>query len=242
MIHQKLEPQSPEWFLARAGIPTSSEFDRIITPGGKPSRQADAYLYSLLAEYIVGHPILSDATEWMQRGQDLEDEAIKAYEFERDIETEPGGFWTTDDGLAGCSPDRLVGTDGLLEIKCPKPNTQAGYLLTGKLEEDYYPQLQGQLWITERAWVEIVSYHPEMPAAVMRVPRDEKYISLLSVLMETFRARLIEGRIRLNERYGPFPPIALSRGGAPEPQHDEFGISDEDLEVILAAQQTERTK
>jgi hypothetical protein len=238
MIQHKIDQRSPQWFVLRAGIPTASEFHRIVTPGGKPSRQAEGYLYSLLAEYVVGHPITGPETDWMQRGQELEDEAIKAYEFQTGVETQPGGFITLDSGLVGCSPDRLVGKDGLLEIKCPKESTHVGYLLTGQLEDDYRPQLQGQLWVAERAWVDVVSYHPQMPPRVMRVERDDKYVAVVACLVVAFTQQVLKAREILNAKYGPFPEIALKHP-EPEPGPGALGITDEDLERIIEGHRKE---
>jgi hypothetical protein len=55
----------------------------------------------------------------MERGARMEEEAVAAFEFDRGIDTEVVGFVTTDDGLAGCSPDRFAGSDEVVEIKCP---------------------------------------------------------------------------------------------------------------------------
>ena len=70
------------------------------------------------------------------------------------------------------------------------------YLLSGAVGDEYWPQIQGQLWITERAWVDIMSYCPEMPEAVVRVARDEAYIDGLPPQSERFRQKLIGLRQR----------------------------------------------
>jgi len=67
----------------------------------------------------------------MERGTALEAEGVAYYELTTDLEAAPCGFALTDDGLAGASPDRLVGLDGLLEVKCPAAATHVGYLLDG---------------------------------------------------------------------------------------------------------------
>jgi hypothetical protein len=130
----------------------------------------------------------------------MEAEAVAFYELQRDCETVPAGFITNDGGTIGASPDRLVGDDGLLEIKVPKESTHVSYLLKKAVDQAYYPQVQGQLWISERQYADILSYHPEMPAALIRVPRDEEYIKVLSaavgefsVVLENY-AREVAGR------------------------------------------------
>ena len=106
-----------EWLDLRAGIPTASQFDRIITPTGKPSASAIPYMHQLLAERLMGRPITGYVSFDMDRGKDLEPEAVSFYEFTQDVETMPVGFITNDEETIGASPDRLIGSDGLLEIK-----------------------------------------------------------------------------------------------------------------------------
>lgn len=115
----------------------------------------------------------------------LEASAVEAYEFEADLITSPIGFITTDDGRYGCSPDRLVGEDGLVEIKCPAPQTHLGHLVDG-FSGNYRPQVQGQLLVSERQWADWVSYSPEMPMVRIRAQRDEDYIRGLRAALDEF--------------------------------------------------------
>jgi hypothetical protein len=147
-------------------------------------------MHELLAERILGRPILKAVTTWMSRGSQTEAEAVAYYESLRDLDTTKIGFVTNDTGTIGASPDRLVGEDGILEIKVPKESTHTRYLLSGAVGDEYWPQIQGQLWITERAWVDIMSYCPEMPEAVVRVARDGAYIDRLAAAVGAFSAEL----------------------------------------------------
>lgn len=179
-----------EWLELRAGIPTASQFDMLLTPTGKPSASAVRYMHMLLAERMMGRPMTEHMSFWMERGSEMEAEAVSFYQFQRDVETEVVGFVTNDAGTIGASPDRLVGEDGLLEIKCPAPHTHIGYLLWKTVDKAYYPQVQGQLWITERSWLDILSYHPELPPALIRVERDEQYIKELAAVVTAFSGEL----------------------------------------------------
>lgn len=185
-----------EWEAARLGIPTASNFGRIVTPGGKPSTQQDGYLHQLVAERILGHPVNQEATNWMERGQITEREAIAWYELERGVNTRVVGFVTTDDGIAGCSPDRFVGDEGGLEIKCPSAAVHVGYLLDTEPRQ-YWPQIQGALWITGCAWWDFVSYCPELPSAAVRYERDEIFIKVLSFAIQAFAERVDTAHQRL---------------------------------------------
>lgn len=178
---------SPQWAMLRAGRPTSSDFDKIITPTGRPSAQAKAYRRKLIAEIMLKEPITTfESTYWIDRGKTLEPDAAALYELTYGVETKKVGFVTDDKGQYGCSPDRFVGNNGSLEIKCPAPQTHVSYLVDGKLDKDYYPQIQGHLFVTGFDWVDIFSYHPEMPPARIRVERDEIFLSSLAEEMESF--------------------------------------------------------
>lgn len=186
MIVHDVKQGSTAWLKLRAGIPTASEFHQIITPTGQPSKSAERYCCDLLAERILGRPLEQYVSLAMERGSELEAEAILAYEFERSLDTEVVGFVSDDLRKFGASPDRLVGDDGLLEIKCPGAGVHVGYMLLKPADRRYYPQIQGQLWISGRKWVDIMSYHPEMPRAIVRVQRDESYIEALSLAVICF--------------------------------------------------------
>jgi hypothetical protein len=188
--------RTPEWEAARLGIPTASNFSKILTPWGKVSTQADAYLHQLVAERLLGCPVNIEATAWMDRGTISEAEAVAFYELQHGVDTEPVGFVTTDDGIAGCSPDRLVGKNGGLEIKCPSAATHVGYLLDVEPRK-YWPQIQGALWITGRDWWDFLSYCPGLPPAQVRFERAEEYIASLARVVTTFAERVDEAHRKL---------------------------------------------
>lgn len=169
---------SPEWLKCRLGVPTASCFGKILTPTGKPSAQAVQYRRELIAERDTGEATYFEPTEWMQRGTELEGEARAWYEFDRGCEVQQVGFVLSDHGY-GCSPDGLVLDDGMAEIKAPKPSTHVGYVLDGKLPTTYKPQVQGQLLVCEAEWCDFISYLPGAKPMVIRVERDEEYISTL---------------------------------------------------------------
>jgi hypothetical protein len=173
----------------------------------KPSSQAEAYMHKLLAEWYFGAPLEDPETQyqsaWMERGAALEDQAVKSYEFETGLETEKVGFISTDDGMVGCSPDRLVGADGILEIKCPSPPIHMGYMVKRSVDSDYWAQIQGQMLIAGRAWVDIESYCPPFPTVIIRVPRDDQYASLLVVQLAEFVHAMQQARTLVVKTYGP---------------------------------------
>ncbi len=190
MIVHMMAQGSPEWMRARAGIPTSSAFDMIVTPTGKLSTSAERYMHELLAERMLGRPLVKAITMAMAQGSQSEAEARSYYMALREQEVERVGFITNDEGTIGASPDGLVGEDGLLEIKCPQEGTHVRYLMTGQLEMTHKPQVQGQLMVTGRRWVDLLSYSPEMPHALIRIMRDEEYVALLAKHVGDFSAAL----------------------------------------------------
>ena len=211
MITLDFEQGSPEWFAARCGRPTASEFDRIITPGGKRSTQADGLMYKLLAEMVTGHPAVFTESDWMKRGRELEAEARAALEFHVDHEIAQVGFIYSDERHAvGCSPDGLY-ADGGCEIKCPSPAVHVQYLLGQTIPSDYYPQVQGAMYATGAPWWDFWSYHPDMPPLYVRVKRDDPYIAKMGELIEMLLIALNEKRTRLIQLgYLPAPHVAAA--------------------------------
>jgi hypothetical protein len=180
MIRVTCVQGSDEWKLARLGIPTASNFKSILTPKTlKPSESRFKYAHRLIAERILRRPQDDESSGYASRGQEMETKAREYYEFVKGVTVERVGFIMTDDRKAGASPDGLVLTDGLLELKCPSAAVHIGYLLDDE-GLDYRCQLQGQLWVAERDWVDIESYNPDLPDLIRRVGRDETFIRALA--------------------------------------------------------------
>ena len=196
-----VEQGSREWIEARLGIPTASAFKRIVTSTGKLSAQRERYQAELLAEWVYGEPAedLTDNPN-IARGKALEPEARRYYSFHAGVDATTVGFCVRDDGIAGASPDGLVNPEGLLELKCPREDTHLLYLARGVLPIDYKVQVQGQLWVTGRAWADFMSYCPDLPPFLIRLEPDPKFQAALDDHMPVFWAELIAGRQRLIEK------------------------------------------
>lgn len=184
MIIHDVEQRSPEWYQLRLGKPTSSDFGRIVTPTGRPSKQAEGYAMQLAAELFVGHQIGWDGNAWTERGKEFEVDAVNLYAFTNDVEVQRVGFVTDDAGEVGCSPDGFIGDDGMIEIKSLKAENHVAAIMhwraTGKCEADYVPQTQGQLLLTGRKWCDLVFFHPELPMLTIRQAPDEAVAAVLS--------------------------------------------------------------
>lgn len=207
MIVLDVEQGSPAWLKARLGVPTASNFDRLLTRKGDVSKSATKYMRDLLAEFFIGEPADIAQSGFMQRGTQIEDMARKAYSFERDVDVQRVGLCLREDRMAGASPDSLIGEDGLLELKCPSAPIHVAYLLD-ELEGEYWQQVQGQLYITGRKWCDLVAYNPALPMAIVRVERNEPWIETLAGVLDTFIERMLENRERL-VRLGCKPATGL---------------------------------
>ena len=171
---------SDEWLQSRLGKPTASNFGKLITPTGKGSTSAEAYINELIAQRITGELPEFYTNSAMERGNELEPAAKDLYEFTTGFEVVEVGLCLHDEFECGASPDGLIDDDGGIEIKCPLPHTHVAYLRDGNMPLKYVPQIQGCLWITQREWWDFMSYHPSMEDLVVRVYRYEAYIKKLA--------------------------------------------------------------
>ena len=193
MITLDLIQGQPEWFAAKCGIPSTSNFDKIVTSTGAPSKQREKYLWQLAGERVSGKVAETYNNAIMEKGIEMEGEARNLYEILKDVKVEQVGICYPDEKkLCAASPDGLVGKDGLLEIKCPLIYTHVGYLLKNELPMDYFEQTQGQLYVTGRKWVDFVSYYAGIKPLIIRCVRDEKFIKALAVELEVFCKSLDE--------------------------------------------------
>jgi hypothetical protein len=186
IVYHDVRQYSDEYDRLKVGIPTSSHFHKIVTPQGKPSKQWREYACLLIAERILQRKIEFYHSPAMERGLIVEAEAADWYEFDQDVTVQRVGFITDDNHTLGCSPDRLVGDQGLLESKAPLPHTQVEYWISGALNERFRPQLQGQLYVSQRSWVDILCWHDVLPKVVMRVEPDDQFIKTLDRELRIF--------------------------------------------------------
>lgn len=190
-IFEDMQQNTPEWFAARMGIVTGSEFSTVLAKGkgGGESVTRARYMRRLAGEILTGEPAPEGFTNaFMERGHALEDEAREHYAFVNVVEPRRVGFIRN--GRAGCSPDSLIGDDGGLEIKSAIPAVQIERLMKGGLPSEHVAQVQGSLWVSERKWWDFMSYCPHLPPLIVRVERDEAYIANLAKAVEAFNEEL----------------------------------------------------
>ena len=185
---------TPEWLACRSGIPTSSKFSTVLAKGEGKTRAK--YMRQLAGEIITGRPMESYSNAHMERGHEMEPEARAHYAFLTDADIKQVGFIRN--GQKGCSPDSLIGENGMLEIKSKLPDLVIECIERGSFPPEHKAQCQGALWVAEREWIDIVVYWPDMPIFINRAYRDEAYIADLSRAVSAFNdelAALVE-RIR----------------------------------------------
>lgn len=181
---------TPEWFAVRRGLPTASCFSTIMAKGkgGAESKTRQTYLYKLAGERITGDPMDGFTNHHMERGHEMEPQAREMYVFLNDVMPEQVGFITS--GTKGCSPDSLIGNDGMLEIKTKLPHLMLAVHESGGFPSEHRAQCQGQLWVAEREWIDLICYWPKMPPYIVRATRDEEFIKQLSVAVDQFNEEL----------------------------------------------------
>jgi len=186
------EQGTQEWHLARAGLPTASEFQCLLAKGrgGGESKGRATYIRTLAGQILTGEVLEGYTNQHMERGKVMEGEARDWYVFDTDYELTRVGFIRNDVFRAGVSPDSLIGTDGMLEIKTKLPHLQLEVLEDGVLPSEHKAQCQGALWVTGRQWIDFVSYWPKLPPFRIRVVRDEPYIAALKIAVSDFNAEL----------------------------------------------------
>lgn len=205
MIHiVECEQGSTEWFAARLGIPTASEFKTLlgVKKDAREKLTRQTYMRKLAGEILTGEPMENYSNAIMARGTELEDEARNAYALMFDANPVRVGFIHNDGRTAGASPDSLIEDNGGLEIKVVLPHTQVERLERGELPPEYRAQVQGNIWISQREWWDFVSYCPKLPLFRIRVPRDDGYIATLAGAVNEFNVELAQMVDRIRRYYG----------------------------------------
>jgi hypothetical protein len=181
---------TPEWFAARLGIPTASEFATVMAKGkgGGESKTRRTYLLKLAGELMTGEPAESFTNAHMERGKIMEDEARNYYAFRKNTDPQRVGFIRNGD--KGCSPDSLLDNGGMLEIKTTLPHLLIDKLLSGEFPPEHKAQCQGQLWVSERDWIDICVYWPKLPPLIVRAARDNGYIAQMAGEIARFNDEL----------------------------------------------------
>jgi predicted phage-related endonuclease len=186
-----MDQGSADWLAVRCGAVTASRFKDVLArdrSGKGYGKTRMTYLYTIAGEILTGQPADHFSNSDMLRGQVMEEEARDYYALRTGNDFERIGFARATIGgvHVGASPDALIGDDGLLEIKTRAPHLQLAVYADGVVPDEHIAQVQGQLWITGRAWCDYLSYWPGLPPLLVRVKRDDAYIATLAAEVEQF--------------------------------------------------------
>lgn len=189
------EQGSPEWFEARRGLPTASMFSVIMANGrdGDASLTRTRYLNRLAGELVTETLAESYNNRFMERGKEMEPQAVAHYERVTGRTVKRVGFARNFSGLKRCgaSADGLIGFDGGLETKTMMPELMIPLLEKGaRMLPEHLAQVQGNLWVYEREWWDLSVFYPKMPKFIVRCERNETFIRNLSAEVERFNYEL----------------------------------------------------
>lgn len=197
---------SDDWFAQRIGKVTASRLNDVMATlksGGEAATRKN-YRAQLIAERLTGTKADSFSNSAMQWGTDNEPIARANYEILLCIDVDQVGFIDHPEiKMTGASPDGFIGSDGLIEIKCPNTATHIDYLLGGVAPTEYHNQMLWQMECTGRKWCDFASYDPRMPEDmqlfVVRFMRDEDKIKELRDGVVKFLKEVDGVMVRLQE-------------------------------------------
>lgn len=199
IYHPEVTQGSDEWLAMRCGLLTASEMKHVITPTLKAANndKTRAHLYELLAQRVTNYVEPVYISTDMLRGTEDEFYARQAYA-EHHAPVEQVGFVTNDRWgfTIGYSPDGLVGKDGLIEIKSRRQKFQVQTIVEnltgGTIPADYVMQAQTGLLVSEREWLDFISYSGGLPMCVVRVWPDDAVQGAIIEAAAAFEAKLAE--------------------------------------------------
>lgn len=200
MILLDVEQGTPEWDDGRLAIPTASKFKEVITTKGVLSASRNKLLWELVEEKITGVKKKTYKSAAMQRGSDLEPEAVAYFELITGLKVDRVGIcYENEHKKHGCSPDGLIGlstdrrsTDEGLEIKCPSLEVHWDYVTKGVLPTEHFTQVQGSMKETGAKRWHFLSYFPGIKHLHVIVERDEIWIAKLGKALDDFVIELDE--------------------------------------------------
>jgi len=173
MIIHNCDQGTHEWLQLRLGKITGTRLKKML------AKDNLALLDELIAEEETG---LSDdddfVSEEMQRGIDLEPLAIQEYSNITGHEVDhPCLIQSSEWPILMMSPDGYIGTNGAVEIKCPKTKTHIKYIRMGKIPNEYKEQVWAYFMVNpDLQWLDFVSYDPRLtkkPIWILHITRDQ---------------------------------------------------------------------
>ena len=147
-----------------------------------------------------------DDNRAMSAGRYWEAPAVEWYRLtmHADVDARTCRAWSDDAPWLRVSPDALVGSDGLLEVKCPMRSSEWGAECeirsatspeAASVPTKHLVQCYAQIAATGRAWCDLVAFLGPHRLQVYRVHRDEDYQRAIVAHVTAWReVHLIHGR------------------------------------------------
>jgi hypothetical protein len=170
-IYSDMIQGTEEWNKIRCGKFTASVVPKLFM--GEKTKGYQDTIRRIAYERMTGQTAESFKSDWMQRGNDLEEIALKEYSDVTFSEVQRIGFVEVDE-WRGCSPDGMVNDDGLVQVKSPKWNTFMDYKTIDDIDKDYIIQCQTELMFTERAYNDLYIFEPFLESKCFRILPDLK--------------------------------------------------------------------
>lgn len=181
-IHN-VEQGTKEWLALRAGLITSCVMKHFVTATLKIANndKTRKIHYKLASERITGYLENGFSGNDMERGTFEEPLARDLYNEDKDIKAVEYGFITNiiEGVKVGYSPDGLVGSDGLIEIKSAKQSIQVERIVSGCVPPEHLPQIHFGILVSERKWCDFVGYSNGMEQIELRLKKDEEIQEIL---------------------------------------------------------------
>lgn len=190
-----IEQGSDEWHELRCGMLTASEMKLVLTPTLKVANndKTRSHVYELAAQRVTRYTEPQYISDDMLRGMEDEVRAAALYSDRYDPVTSCGFIVNSSLGFEiGCSPDGLVGDDGVIEIKSRRQKYQMQTIAEDKVPDEYMLQIQTVLFVTQRKWLDFISYCGGMPMFVKRVEPDAEYFDAIKEASTSFEQNIAD--------------------------------------------------
>lgn len=216
-----IEQGTPEWYEARAGLPTASRINAVMAKprkGQKESVTRKEYMAQIICERLTKKSLEEERGGFydIRRGKDLESAARVEYEMRNGVVVDTAGFVNHPTLRAGCSPDGTIGEVGLVQLKCPRRHIHLDWIMQGVVPSEHRDQMLFELACNpDRKWNDFASYVddlediPHLQLFQVRLFRDEKRILEIEAAVAKFNAEVdaiiaklptAEGRTSLQEQ------------------------------------------
>lgn len=196
-----IEQNTEEWECIKVGKFSASSADKLLS--GIETKGYNQLISKIAEERITGNRCENDSfggNSFTNRGHEYEPIARDDYEYRNLQSVNLIGVVIKDDWCL-CSPDGLISSDKLHQIKCPIFSTQLDYLEKSIKNNDvkkiipgnYYKQMQFELFVCSDREINIfTSYHPKLKALDIEVPIDKEMQIEIHVRLERAKLHVLE--------------------------------------------------